>query len=565
MIDFKIKVVDKLEELKLDISREEIISLIEIPPESSMGDYAFPVFKFAKTFKKAPNLIAEELAGKLTKGEFFSNIVNTGPYINFFVNNELLTKEVLEGVLNNKKFGSKNIGLGKTAIVEFSSTNIAKPFHIGHLRSTVIGNSINNILKYQDYNTVAINYIGDYGTQFGMMISAYKKWGSKEIIDRDPINGLLDLYVRYNKEAKENEVLMDEARYWFDRLEKKDKEALELWQWFKDISLKEFNRVYELLGVKFDNYNGEAYHSQFMGEVIKELEEKNLLKESEGAIIVDLEKYDLPPVLIKKSNGSSTYITRDIATAIYRKKTYDFYKNNYVVASQQRLHFQQLVAVLKEMGYEWADDCVHVSFGMVSMKDGAMKTREGKVIFLEEVLNQAISKTNEIIENRNPDLENKEKVAKEIGVGAIIFQDLFNNRIKDYVFDWDQVLNFDGETGPYVQYANARASSILNKVNFQVEENVDYTLLKEEEEIAIIKILDNFSNVLENAANKLEPSFVTRYSVELAKAFNRFYNSCPISSAEENLKSARLLLTYATKVVLTTSLNLLGIAAPEKM
>ncbi|HHX69103.1 MAG: arginine--tRNA ligase [Miniphocaeibacter sp.] len=565
MIDFKIKVADKLEELKLDISRDEIISLIEIPPESSMGDYAFPMFKFAKIFKKAPNLIAEELVGKLTKGEFFSDIVNTGPYINFFVNNELLTREVLEGVLNNKKFGSKNIGLGKTAVVEFSSTNIAKPFHIGHLRSTVIGNSINNILKYQDYNTVAINYIGDYGTQFGMMISAYKKWGSKEEIDKDPINGLLNLYVRYNKEAKEDESLMDEARDWFDKLEKKDEEAVELWQWFKDISLKEFNRVYELLGVKFDNYHGEAYHSQFMEEVIKELEEKSLLKESEGAMIVDLEKYDLPPVLIKKSNGSSTYITRDIATAIYRKKTYDFYKNNYVVASQQRLHFQQLVAVLKEMGYEWADDCVHISFGMVSMQDGAMKTREGKVIFLEEVLNQAISKTNEIIENRNPDLENKEKVAREIGVGAIIFQDLFNNRIKDYVFDWDQVLNFDGETGPYVQYANARASSILNKVNFQVEENVDYTLLKEDEEIAIIKILDNFSNVLENAANKLEPSFVTRYSVELAKAFNRFYNSCPINSAEDNLKSARLLLTYATKVVLTTSLNLLGIAAPEKM
>ncbi|WP_099203299.1 arginine--tRNA ligase [Miniphocaeibacter massiliensis] len=565
MIDFKLKVADKIEELQLDMNREEIISLIEIPPNAEMGDYAFPVFRFAKVLKKAPNLIAEDFVGKLSNGEYFSKILNVGPYINFYVNNCIQIKEVLEEVVNNKKFGSKSIGEGKNVVVEFSSTNIAKPFHIGHLRSTVIGNSINNILKYQDYNTVSINYLGDYGTQFGMMISAYKKWGSKEQIDKDPINELLNLYVKYNKEASENEALMDEARYWFDRLEKKDEEAVELWQWFKDISLNEFQRVYKLLGVSFDNYNGEAYHSQFMEDVIKELEDKNLLKESDGAMIIDLEKYDLPPVLIKKSNGSSTYITRDIATAIYRKKTYDFYKNNYVVASQQRLHFQQLIAVLTEMGYEWAKDCVHVSFGMVSMKDGAMKTREGKVVFLEDVLNKAIDKTKNIIEERNPNLADKEKVAKEIGVGAIIFQDLFNNRIKDYVFDWDQVLNFDGETGPYVQYANARASTILNKVNFKLMEDVNYNLLKENEEIAIVKLLDNYGNVLESAANKLEPSFVTRYAVELAKAFNRFYNSCPINSAEEDLKNARLLLTYATKVVLTTSLNLLGIAAPEKM
>ena len=565
MIDFKLKVADIIEGLQLDLEKEEIISLIEIPPESKMGDYAFPMFKFAKIFRKAPNAIAEELVAKIELNEYFSNIVNMGPYINFFVNSELMTKEVLEEIIDNDNFGAKPIGEGKNVVVEFSSTNIAKPFHIGHLRSTVIGNSINNILKYEGYNTTAINYIGDYGTQFGMMISAYRKWGNKDKINEDPINGLLELYVKYNKEAKENEELMDEARYWFDRLEKKDEEAVELWQWFKEISLKEFNKVYDLLGVKFDNYNGESFHSRFMGDVIKELEDKNLLKESDGAMIIDLEKYNLPPVLVKKSNGSSTYITRDIATAIYRKNTYDFYKNNYVVASQQLLHFQQLVAVLKEMGYEWADDCVHVTFGMVSMKDGAMKTREGKVVFLEEVLNQAIAKIENIIEKRNPDLENKEKVAKEIGVGAVIFQDLFNNRIKDYVFDWDQVLNFDGETGPYVQYANARASSILTKANYEPSKEVNFNLLKEEEEISIIKTLDNFSNVLENAANKLEPSFVTRYAVELAKDFNRFYNACPINTADEATKNARLLLTYGTKVVLTKSLNLLGIAAPEKM
>ena len=565
MIDFKIKVADTLEELQLDITRDEINALIEIPPDSRMGDYAFPVFKFAKVMRKAPNLIAEELSKKLDIGEYFSKIENVGPYINFFVNNDILTKEVLNGIINIDNFGSKNIGNGKNVVVEFSSTNIAKPFHIGHLRSTVIGNSINNILKYQGFNTVAINYLGDYGTQFGMMISAYRKWGNKEVLDSNPINGLLELYVRYNSEAKENEDLMDEARYWFDRLEKKDSEAVELWQWFKNISLKEFNRVYNLLGVEFDNYNGEAYHSQFMDEVVKELDSKNLLVESDGAMIVDLEKYNLPPVLIKKSNGSSTYITRDIATAIYRKKIYDFYKNNYIVASQQLLHFKQLLAVLKEMGYDWADDCVHVPFGMVSMKDGAMKTREGKVVFLEDVLNQAIEKTSSIIEGRNPNLTNKDKVANQVGVGAVIFQDLFNNRIKDYVFDWDQILNFDGETGPYVQYANARASSILNKSKFDIESNIKFNLLVKEEEISIIKILDSFSKVLENAANKLEPSFVARFSVELAKAFNRFYNACPINSAEEDLKNSRLLLTYASKKVLTISLALLGISAPEQM
>lgn len=565
MIDFKMKVTDKIEELQLDISREEITGLIETPPEPSMGDYAFPVFRFAKIFKKGPNLIAEDFVKKLSLNEYFSKIINMGPYINFFVNTDLLTKEVLEGVLNNKKYGSKNIGAGKNVVVEFSSTNIAKPFHIGHLRSTVIGNSINNILKYQDYNTTAINYIGDYGTQFGMMISAYKKWGNREEINKSPINGLLDLYVRYNKEAKEDEALMDEARDWFDKLEKKNEEAIELWQWFKDISLEEFQRVYKLLGVEFDNYNGESFHSQFIEDVVKELEDKNLLVESEGAMIINLEKYNLPPVIVKKSNGSSTYITRDIATAIYRKKTYDFYRNDYVVGSQQLLHFQQLVAILKEMGYSWADDCVHVSFGMVSMKDGAMKTREGKVIFLEDVLNKAIEKTTAIIEERNPNLENKELVAQQIGVGAVIFQDLFNNRIKDYVFDWDQVLNFDGETGPYVQYAHARAASILSKSKFDVSNEVNYNLLDKDEEIAIIKTLGNFSTVLENAANKLEPSYVTRYAVELAKEFNRFYNACPINSAEDDLKNARLLLTYAVEVVLARSLKLLGIAAPNKM
>lgn len=565
MINFKEKVVEKIKELNLNLDVDEINSLIEIPPESEMGDYAFPVFKFAKIFKKAPNIIAQELIKGLENGKYFSKIINVGPYINFYVNNSIQADSVFKDIINNDKFGSKNLGLGKNVVVEFSSTNIAKPFHIGHLRSTVIGNSINKILKYEGFKTVAINYLGDYGTQFGMIISGYKKWGNDEEIKKDPIKSLLEIYVRYNKEANEDEGLMDEARYWFDKLEKKDKEATKLWQWFKEISLAEFKRVYQLLGIEFDNYNGEFFHSQFIDEVLKELEEKHLLKESDGAMIIDLEKYNLPPIIIKKSNGSSTYITRDIATAIYRKKEYNFDKNYYVVASQQLLHFKQLFAILNEMGYEWAKDCEHISFGMVSMKDGSMKTREGKVIYLEDVLNQSISKTRDIIEKRNPNLENKEKISKQVGVGAIIFQDLFNNRIKDYVFDWDQILNFEGETGPYVQYSHARALSILKKANFKLNNNINVNLLKESNEIAIIKLLDNFKTVLEEATHKLEPSIVARYSIELAKAFNRFYNSCPINSEEENLKNARLLLTYGTEKILKTTLSLLGIEAPEKM
>ena len=564
MINFKEEVKEIILGFDTGLTEKEISDLIEIPPNSDMGDYAFPVFKLAKTFRKAPNLIAEELAQKAFENENIKKIANVGPYVNFFVNNSKLVESVLTEAIKDD-FGSSHIGVGKNVVFDFSSTNIAKPFHIGHLRSTVIGNAIRNIMKYQGFNTTGVNYIGDYGTQFGMMISAYLKWGDEDKINANPIKELLNLYVKYNKIAKEDETYMDEARDWFDKLEKKDPTAVKLWSWFREISLKEFQRVYDLLGVKFDNFNGESFHSQFIGDALEAIDKKNLLEESDGAMIINLDDENLPPVLIKKSNGSSTYLTRDIATAMYRKKTYDFYKNVYVVASQQKLHFEQLRAVLKKMGFDWWKDCEHVSFGMVSMKDGSMKTREGKVIFLEDVLNRAIDKTKSIIEERNPNLEHKEEVAKQVGVGAVIFQDLFNNRIKDYTFDWDQVLNFDGETGPYTQYTFARSCSILDKGGFGIKENSKFDLLVDETEIDIVKHLAKFDEVLLNATEKYEPSFLTRYTVELAKLFNKFYANCPINTAEDELKYQRLYLTYSVNKCLKLSLSLLGIEAPVRM
>lgn len=564
MINFKDEVKKIIQGFDTGLTEEEISDLIEIPPNSEMGDYAFPVFKLAKTFRKSPNLIAEDLAQKEFQNENIKKIANVGPYVNFFVNNSKLIESVLTEAIKDD-FGSSHIGVGKNVVLDFSSTNIAKPFHIGHLRSTVIGNAIRNIMKHQGFNTTGVNYIGDYGTQFGMMISAYLKWGDENKINADPIKELLNLYVKYNKVAKEDEAYMDEARDWFDKLEKKDPTAVKLWSWFREISLKEFQRVYDLLGVKFDNFNGESFHSQFIADALEAIDKKNLLEESDGAMIINLDDENLPPVLIKKSNGSSTYLTRDIATAMYRKKTYDFYKNVYVVASQQKLHFEQLRAVLKKMGFDWWNDCEHVSFGMVSMKDGSMKTREGKVIFLEDVLNRAIDKTKSIIEERNPNLENKEEVAKQVGVGAVIFQDLFNNRIKDYTFDWDQVLNFDGETGPYTQYTFARSCSILDKGEFKLKDNSKFDLLVDDTEIDIVKHLSKFEEVLLNATEKYEPSFLTRYTVELAKLFNKFYANCPINTAEDELKYQRLYLTYSVNKCLKLSLSLLGIESPVRM
>jgi arginyl-tRNA synthetase len=564
MIDYKNSVAELISK-KVQLEKEKIYEVIEIPPEMEMGDYAFPCFILAKTFKKNPALIAKELSENINLSNNFEKVVNNGPYLNFYLNRTEFNKDVLKETYKNDNYGKKDIGKDRNVIVEFSSPNIAKPFHIGHIRTTVIGNAINNIYDFMGFNTIAINHLGDYGTQFGMLISAYKKWGNRDTIEKNPIKELLKLYIRFNKEAEEKPELNDEAREWFKKLEQGDEEAKSLWQWFKDVSLKEFNRVYEMLNIKFDSYAGESFYSDKMERVINELEEKNLLKSSEGAEIVDLEEYDMPSPLIKKSDGSTLYITRDIAASIYRKETYDFYKNIYVVASQQNLHFQQWIKIVELMGYDWAKDCVHVPFGMVSLEEGTLSTRKGRVVFLEDVLTKAVEKTKEIIEERNPDLENKDEVAKKVGVGAVVFQELYNNRIKDYTFSWNKTLSFEGETGPYVQYTYARTCSIINKAKIDIDYKVDYTLLKEDIEFEITKALYDFSNVIEDAMFKYEPFYITRYIVDLAQKYNRFYNKCPILKEEEELKKARLLITLGVNKVIKTGLNLLGIETPEKM
>lgn len=566
MIKFKDAVVKLISQTDCGLEHDEIQSLIEIPPSHEMGDYAFPCFRLAKTFRKAPNLISKDLAEKIQGNQYFERVENVGPYINFFVNKEAMAKTVLEEAKDKKeKFGSSNMGEGKTVLVEFSSPNIAKPFHIGHIRTTIIGNSLHKIFTFLGFDTVAINHLGDYGTQFGKLIVGYKNWGDKETIEADPINELLKIYVKFHEEVEKNPELDEEARHWFSKLENNDEEALELWHWMREISLREFNKVYDMLGIKFDSLAGESFYSDKMPRVIEELEEKKLLVKSEGAEIVDLDSFGLPPALVKKSDGSTLYVTRDIAASIYRKEHYDFYKNIYVVGSEQILHFKQWMAIVELMGYEWVKDCIHVPFGMVSLEDGTMSTRKGRVVFLEDVLKKAIDKTKDIIEERNPNLENKEDVAKQVGIGAIIFQELFNGRIKDYVFSWDKTLSFEGETGPYVQYAHARAYRLLEKGEFSLDKEIDYSLLKTEEEMAILKLLYDFPNVVISSAEKYEPSIVTRHVTEIAKAFNRFYHNCPILSEEGALKDARLLLVYATKAVLKAGLNLLGMEVPDKM
>lgn len=566
MIDFKGQVVKLIDQEVKSLDKEDIIPLIETPPSYDMGDYAFPAFRLAKELKIGPNIIAQQLAEKFADSEYFEKVESKGPYINFFINRGKLIETVLEETISEKEnFGATNIGQDKTVIVEFSSPNIAKPFHIGHIRSTVIGNSLYQIHKFLGFDTVAINHLGDYGTQFGMLITAYKMWGDRELIELDPIPELLKLYVRFNKEAEEDEALREKARYWFKELENKNEEAVELWQWIRDISLKDFNRVYEMLGIEFDSFAGESSYSDKMLKVLNEMESKDLLIESQGAQIVDLEAYGMPPALIRKKDGSTLYTTRDITAAFYRKERYDFYKNIYVVASQQNLHFKSWIKIVELMGYDWAKDCIHVPFGMVSLEDGTLSTRKGRVVFLEDVLSKAIERTRDIIEERNPDLEDKEEVAEQIGIGAVIFQELFNQRIKDYTFSFDRTLSFEGETGPYVQYTHARTNSLLEKGSFNIEDNVDYSLLKTEEEIDIIRLLYNFQHIVLDACEKNEPYFITRQLVEIAKAFNKYYNNTQIIIDQQELKKARLLLVYATKNVLKIGLGLLGIKAPKKM
>ncbi len=549
-----------------ELDTDDIAQSIEIP-KADMGDYAFPCFRLAKTMRKAPPLIAQEIAEKIKKPEFLSDIRVVNAYINFYVDKTFFVKSVLGDVCEKGgKYINSDLGSGKTIVIDYSSPNIAKPFHIGHLRSTAIGNSLNRIYKALGFNVVGINHLGDWGTQFGKLIVAYKKWGDKEAVERDDIKELSRIYVKFHEEAEKDPSLDNEARSWLVRMQEGDEEALSLWKWFCDISMKEFNRIYDRLGITFDSYAGESFYNDKMAAVVDELKEKDLLTASRGAQIVDLEEYNMPPCLILRSDGGTLYPTRDISAAIYRKNTYDFYKCIYVTALDQNLHFAQWFKVIELMGYDWAKDLVHTPFGLVSLGDGKLSTRKGHVVLMEDILNMSVEKTRQIIEEKNPGLENKERVAEDVGIGAIIFDDLFNSRIKNVVFDFDRMLNFDGETGPYAQYTHARACSIIEKSGAdKPARDVDYSLLSDEASFNVCRVIKEFPEKLAEAADKNEPYIVARQIIELCKAFNKFYNENNIMQSEEATKKARLNIVFAVRDVLKEGLYLLGLKAPEKM
>ncbi|KAJ53527.1 arginyl-tRNA synthetase [Clostridium tetanomorphum] len=563
-MDYK-KIVAERIGAKVDLPIETIEQLIEIPPRPEMGDFAFPCFQLAKTLRKAPNMIASELKENIDK-EGFEKIEDLGPYLNFFVDKAIFTKDTIEKVLNEgNNYGKSQIGKDINIALEYSSPNIAKPFHVGHLFSTSIGNSLYRILSSQGYNCTRINHLGDWGTQFGKLISAYERWVDEEALEKEPIKELLRIYVKFHDEAEKDPSLEEEGRMHFKRLEEGAEEEVKLWKRFRDLSLKEFEKVYQMLNVQFDSYAGESFYGDKMDAVVEEIENKGLITESNGAKVVMLEEYNMPPCIIKKSDGATIYATRDLAAAIYRKNTYNFYKSIYVVGLEQSLHFKQVFTTLKLMGHEWADHCKHVGFGLVRFADRKLSTRKGEVIFLEDLLNESIEKTIEVINEKNPDLENKEEVAKKIGIGAVIFTYLKNNRERDIVFNWNEMLSFDGETGPYVQYSYARGKSVLRKLGSASGE-IDYSKLNSKEEFELIKILEGFNNSILHAIDKLEPSIVTRYVIDVAKNFNKFYNQYSIINAEdEEIKKARLKLVEATCQVIKNGLNLLGIEVVEKM
>lgn len=546
-----------------NLTLEQVAQLLENPKSADHGDVAFPTFSLAKIFRKAPQQIAADLAEKIDATNF-EKIEVVGPYLNFFMNKEIISKQVLATVVKEKEhYGDSTIGNQGSVPIDMSSPNIAKPISMGHLRSTVIGNSIGFIMEKLGYQPVRINHLGDWGTQFGKLIVAYKKWGSAESVKAEPINELLRLYVQFHEEAETQPELNDEARSWFKRLEEGDEEAMELWQWFRDESMKEFNKIYDLLEVRFDSLNGEAFYNDKMDEIVELLEEKHLLQEDKGAEIVDLSAYDLNPALIKKSDGATLYITRDLAAALYRKRTYDFSQSLYVVGNEQSYHFKQLKAVLKELGFDWADDMHHIPFGLITQGGKKLSTRKGKIVLLEEVLNEAIDSAKQQISEKNPDLENKDVIAKQVGVGAVIFHDLKNDRLNTFDFNLEEVVRFEGETGPYVQYTHARAMSLLDKAGFVPSEDQAYAL-NDENSWEVVKLVQKYPETVLQAGEKYEPSIIAKHAIKLAQAFNKYYAHTKIL-ADDDQKDARLALVYAVTVLLKEDLRLLGLHAPDKM
>lgn len=565
-MDYKEYIAKKLE-ASAGLSYQELINVMETPPEPKLGDIAFPCFILARVMRKAPPVIAQELAAEFENDNNFEKVQAVGGYLNFFCNRKAFITDVLNRVHeSNGSFAKTDIGKGKTIVIDYSSPNIAKPFHIGHLFSTAVGHSLSRIYSYMGYKVERVNHIGDWGTQFGKLISAYKRWGNREIIDKDPINELLKIYVKFHEEAEKAPELEDEAREYFKALENGDPEATSLWQYFRDISLKEFDRVYNMLGVGFDSYAGESFYSDKMQEVVDILRDKNLLCESDGAQVVKLDELNIPPCIIIKSDGATIYATRDIAAALYRKRTYDFDKNIYVVGTPQALHFKQIFAVMKKAGFDWADDCKHVNFGLVKFSDKKLSTRHGDVIFLEDVLNESINKTLEIITQNNPDMEEKETVAQKIGIGAILYTFLKNSREKDIIFSWDSMLDFEGESAPYVQYSYARGRSILRRCDIDYS-NPDFSLTTSDEEYELIKQINAFGTAIQDAAAKNEPFYINRYVTLLAKSFNKFYNTHPIlkGDVDEETKKARLAIVDAATQVIKSALSLLGIETVESM
>lgn len=549
--------------VKDDLPLEQVQALLENPKSADHGDVAFPAFALAKAYRKAPQQIAAELAGKI-EPDAFEKIEVVGPYLNFFMSKSSVSETVLKQVITEKNhYGDASVGMDQTVPIDMSSPNIAKPISMGHLRSTVIGNAIGFILEKIGYRPIRINHLGDWGTQFGKLIVAYKKWGSESAVKAQPIQELLRLYVDFHEKAETEPALEDEARAWFKKLEDGDEEAISLWQWFRDESMKEFNKIYDLLDVKFDSMNGEAFYNDKMAEIVEMLEEKHLLKEDQGAEIVDLSAYDLNPALIRKSDGATLYITRDLAAALYRKRTYDFAKSVYVVGNEQSYHFKQLKAVLKEMGFDWADEIYHVAFGLITKDGKKLSTRKGKIVLLEEVLMEATALAKGQIAEKNPMLENQDEVAKQVGVGAVIFHDLKNDRMNNFDFNLEEVVRFEGETGPYVQYTHARGMSILAKADFTPDASAVYSL-SDENSWEVIKLLQQYPDTVLNAAEKYEPSVIAKHAIKLAQVFNKFYANVKVL-ADDDQKDARLALVYAVTVVLKEDLRILGLAAPDKM